>query len=529
MKCIQKSLTNKFFRTFHRKITAGFILSLFLFIHISESQAQNTAPVFTSTPITTIIDTQTYSYMVTASDIDSNTFNFTAPVLPPWLTFSNDNPVSTFLSVGAKSIAIGPSGDFFVSHSELHQILKISPEGVVTTFAGSGIPGYVNGAGSSAQFNLPYGIAVDASGNVYVSSQENHSIRKILPDGTVSTLAGSLSGTSGFLDSIGTNTLFKSPSGISVDAEGNVYVADFGNNKIRKILPDGTTTTLAGSEYGFADGQDASAKFKGPYSVEVDGTGNVFVADPWNHRIRKITPGGMVSTLAGNGNAGFVDGVKDIAEFQHPWGLTLDASGSVYVADFSNNAIRKISPDGFTQTLAGTGEYGLNNGPGSTAIFGNMYDVAVDNAGNLFVADRGNSEIRKIETYPKLTGNPMDHVGEHVVQLKVTDSNGAFALQDFIISVSASGPATGISPVDIFNNIALYPNPSSGKVTISTRLAGTNNATVAIYNMLGQIIQIQRINQNQTTLNLENQPNGMYYINVATGGKETVKKLVLSR
>ncbi|MDR2208258.1 MAG: SMP-30/gluconolactonase/LRE family protein, partial [Azoarcus sp.] len=219
---------------------------------------------------------------------------------------------------------------------------------LVSTFAG-GENYFADGIGSAARFNSPSDITIGAAGNLYVADTKNDRIRKITPTGEVSTLAG---GEEGFADGIGSDAKFDSPSGIAIDAAGNLYVVDTGNDRIRKITPAGEVSTLAGSEEGFADGVGSDARFYGPASIASDAAGNLYVAGSGNNRIRKITPAGEVSTFAG-GKEGFADGIGSTAKFSYPSGIASDAAGNLYVADIGNERIRKITPAGEVSTFAG--------------------------------------------------------------------------------------------------------------------------------------------------------------------------------
>ena len=213
---------------------------------------------------------------------------------------------------------------------------------IVSTIAGSSSPGINNGSGTSAQFYFPNGVAVDILGNVYVADSGNNIIRKITPEGVVSTLAGD--GTPEHLDGTGTSARFNAPQGVAVDSLRNVYVADSYNHRIRKITPAGLVSTLAGDgTAAYLDATGTSAEFNYPYGVAVDSLGNVYVADSSNHSIRKINPAGLVSTLAGDGTAGYLDQTATSAQFYFPNGVAVDSLGNVYVADNSNHSIRKIT------------------------------------------------------------------------------------------------------------------------------------------------------------------------------------------
>ena len=275
----------------------------------------------------------------------------------------------------------------------------------VSTLAGIAFqPGSVNGAVTVAQFNNPYGVAVDAQGNVYVADYYNSLIRKITAAGIVSTLSG-VSAKAGYVDGGPSTAEFNGPSGIAVDGQGNVYVGDVNNNAIRFVSPTGQVSTLAGSSAGLAgyfDGSGSAAEFAYPYGLALYGQGTLYVADAGNNLIRDMTTTGSVGTFAGEygtssgvPQGGYVDGNESIARFYSPFGVAVDGQGNVYVADGANNRIRKVS-GGVVSTLAGNGTGGYEDGPGATAEFNMPFSVAVDGQGNVYVADRVNAVIRKV-------------------------------------------------------------------------------------------------------------------------------------
>jgi sugar lactone lactonase YvrE len=312
---------------------------------------------------------------------------------------STDGPgtAATFSTPGG--VAIDAAGNIYVADRFSHKIRKIIPlaDGtcIVSTLAGSGIAANVNGTGAAASFDIPSGVAVDASGNVYVADYLNHSIRKITPAGVVSTLAGS--GLTGGADGIGTAASFNRPSGIAIDTSGNLYVADNLNHSIRKITPTGTVSTFAGNgSPGSTDGIGTAASFNQPEAIAIDVSGNMYVADFWNHKIRKITASGIVSTLAGSGSPGSADGIGAAASFTQPAGVATDMSGNIYVADWTNHKIRKITPAGVVSTLAGDGSSGTADGIGAAASFSAPFGIVADASGNIYVSDGTTNKIRKI-------------------------------------------------------------------------------------------------------------------------------------
>jgi len=268
-----------------------------------------------------------------------------------------------------------------------------------TVFGQPGVGGYADGPAAQARFRLPNGVAADSAGNVYVADTGNDVIRKIAPDGLVSTVAGT-AGASGDTDEIGSQARFQAPFGVAVDRLGNVYVADTVNNTIRKVSPDGIVRTLAGlaGHPGSDDGLGSNARFRNPWGVAVDPWGNVLVADASNDAIRKISPTGHVTTLAGvAGVSGQTDGLGDRARFNHPYGVAVDGAGNVYVSDSGNQTIRRITPEGAVITIAGLpGHAGPADGPPTNARFNDPEGLAMDASGNLYLADAGNNLVRKI-------------------------------------------------------------------------------------------------------------------------------------
>jgi sugar lactone lactonase YvrE len=293
-------------------------------------------------------------------------------------------------------IAIDGQGFFYIVDKQNNAIRRMSPQGVVATIAGTGVSGFSNTTGAIT-FNFPNGVAANSGGNyIYIADQDNNAIRQLADQSIASTLAGD--GRPGYVNASDTAARFDNPTGLAIDSNGNLYVADNGNNVIRKISSKGNVTTLAGSGVrGSLDGTGTAATFNQPEALCLDQAGNVYVADAGNNKIRKITPAGVVTTLAGNGTAGLQNGKFTASEFSQPEGIAIDQSGNLYVGDTGNNVIRKIVPNsGLVTTYAGTGQAGANNSTPNASTFSAPQGLVVDSYGRVFVADTGNNLIRLI-------------------------------------------------------------------------------------------------------------------------------------
>jgi hypothetical protein len=464
-----------------------------------------------------------------------------------------------------------------------------------TTLAGTaGEAGSADGIGTAARFNLPMGVAVDGAGNLYVSEQANHTVRKISSGGVVTTLAGMARLPVPFqaeyvrritlglgVDGIGSDALFYDPSGVAVDSSGNICVADYSLNSIRRITNGGVVTTLAGSQVGYLDGTGSAAKFFFPSGLAADGAGNLYVAE-WNTSvIRKITSGGVVTTVAGlAGSPGNADGIGSAARFTLPKGVAADSAGNLYVS--GNCTIRKITAVGMVTTLAGTpGSSGQTDGTGSAARFGFETNVAVDAEGNVYVADQTNHRIRKVTSggvVTTLAGNPsggsnlsfdgtgssagfgiltaiaVDRAGmlyvtdrDHTVRrgvlarpiLTTPTSANAMASQSFTYTAAFSGAPSGYTasglPAGLSFNAAtgVISGTPSGAGTFpiaitATNGAGTGSATFTLSIARAPIVAASRL-INLSILTALDAPGDTFTMGYVVGGSGTTgsKALVI--
>lgn len=313
---------------------------------------------------------------------------------------NGDASVATFNN--PHGVEVDHLGNIFVADRYNHLIRKIDVNGIVTTVAGSGNSGNNDGQGIAASFNEPWALTLDTLGNIYVADTKNNKIRKISTTGYVSTLAGA--GSFGIKDS--PNPLiatFGNPTGIAIDKYGNLFIGDHLTHLIRKIDTNGEVTTFAGDRNypnsdGFVDGNGQAAKFNRPYGIEIDKFGNLYVADEWNHAIRKISPNADVTTLGGNGSPGSVNGNKTTSSFKYPWDVAVDDLGNVFVADGLNYVIRKINSNNITSTYAGIiGVSGGNNGVVQTATFNGATSISFNKSKTmLVVGDAFNQLIRRV-------------------------------------------------------------------------------------------------------------------------------------
>jgi uncharacterized protein (TIGR03437 family) len=296
----------------------------------------------------------------------------------------------------------------------------LDAQGPITTLAGNGVAAYSGDGGpaSAAALNHSKGIAVDAAGNVYIADMDNARIRQVTPTGMINTVAGNgFRGASGDGGSA-TSASFSDISAVTIDLYGNLYIADSSNRRIRRVTPNGIVTTIAGTGVeGFSGegGAAASAMLGRPVALAVDAVGNLYFADSTNQRVRRIGVDGVITTVAGNGvDAYSGDGGPAVsASLGFPLGVAFDAAGNLYVADGDNNRVRRITPGGIISTIAGNGHGGFSGdgGPATAASINIPSDVAVDGAGNLYIADAGNNRVRKVDTSGAITtvaGNGTD-------------------------------------------------------------------------------------------------------------------------
>jgi sugar lactone lactonase YvrE len=308
-----------------------------------------------------------------------------------------DGPPASVKFEGPYKIIFDTKGTLYMTDQGNCMVRKIASDGTVSSIAGSPHSGFKDGKGDQALMKFPIGIDLGPDGTIYIADHQNNAIRKISPDGTLTTIAGDPD-REGLMDGDLKTARFKKPYGVKLDKAGTLWICDTENGLIRKIAPDGQVTTFAGSTPGYADGKLRDAKFYFPAHLSFDEAGNIYVADKHNHCIRKMTSDGMVSTFAGKPEQnGFKDGSSKDAMFNQPSNVQVDKMGNLYVTDLYNHCIRLIYPDGMVTTLAGQpGNLGYVEGPGEEAKFYYPQGSTFDNDGNLYVTDSFNNRVRKV-------------------------------------------------------------------------------------------------------------------------------------
>ena len=390
--------------------------------------------------------------------------------------YAGDGGVATVAELNeVTGVAVDSSGNVYIADQNSQRIREAAVStGIINTIAGNGTAGYSgdSGAATSAKLHTPYGVAVDSSGNIYIADTANNRVREVTAStGVISTIAGT--GTAGYSGDGGAATSAKlhGPQSVAIDVSGNVYISDTGNNRIRKVtVSTGVISTVAGTGTGGFSGDGGaatSAKLDGPWGIAVDSSSNVYIADIYNSRIRKVTAStGIISTIAGNGTQGSSGdgGAATSAELYSASGVAVDSSGNVYIADSGDNRVREVTVStGVINTIAGTGTAGYSGdgGAANSTELDRPYDVAVDSIGNVYIADSDNWAIREVgpSTLASST-NPSSHGSP--VTLTATVAGGDTNTVTFYNGATALGTAT----------------PSGGTATLSTSSLPTGSDSI---------------------------------------------------
>ncbi|HTA84565.1 MAG TPA: SMP-30/gluconolactonase/LRE family protein [Bacteroidia bacterium] len=399
--------------------------------------------------------------------------------------FAGDNGNATAAELNNPSgVCADASGNIYVADVSNNRIRMITSSGLITTIVGNGTAGFAgdNGAATAAELNGPSGVCFDLSGNLYIADEGNYRIRKVTTAGIITTVAGN--GTKGYAgdNAAATAAKLNNPSGVAaLDVAGNLYIADQDNNRVRMVSAGGTITTVAGNgSYGYSGDNAAAtaAELAVPMGVALDASGNLYIADNSNSRIRKVSTGGTITTVAGNGTAGMAgdNGAATAAKLNYPEGVAVDKSGNIYIADFSNSRVRMVNTAGTISTIAGDGSFGFtgDNGPAANAELNYPAAVTADLNGNIYLADLDNERVRELT----------------------------------IVS--------GINEVSLANSsVKISPNPNNGAFIVSLQQVNSM-AKIEVYNIIGEEVYQATVNPNTTQVNMGSAVAGIYLYRVLT-------------
>jgi hypothetical protein len=392
-------------------------------------------------------------------------------------TFANGIGRSASFSY-PNGVWVDGSGILYVADGGNHRIRKMTiSTGVVETLAGSGSAGFANGIGATASFNDPFGIVGDGNGNLFVVDVNNHRIRKVvISTGEVSSVAGS--GSTGSTNGTGTSATFAFPQGIALDGSGNLVIADYTNGLIRKMTPGGSVSTVAGTGFaGAVNGTGTGASFNGPHGVAVDAAGNMYVAEGLNHLLRRITPGGVVTTLAGSGIAGFTNASGTASAFNAPRGVAIGPDGNIYMADYTNRRIRMITSSGVVTTFAGSGTAGNAEGTVTTASFFTPGGIAFDASGHLYVTDFVGQLVRIIAGYRISPALPAGlYFDPRTGTISGTPTTAQAAKTFTVYSQNSAGTSQTTITIGIADAPTVITNAATNVTATTATLSGTVNA-----------------------------------------------------